>query len=73
MSLDMGSAFSLAVVVPPDANRIGPLVGMRNFTVVAALVIAVGRPTIAVLSAIEFGGVEMATSAGLARWFGRPD
>ena len=48
-------------------------VGMRDFAVAAALVIAAGFPTIASLPAVAFGVVEMATSAGLARWFGRPD
>jgi BASS family bile acid:Na+ symporter len=48
-------------------------VGMRDFAVAAALVIAAGLPTIASLPAVAFGVVEMATSAGLARWFRRPD
>lgn len=44
-------------------------VGMRDFAVAAALVVAVGLPTIASLPAVVFGVVEMLTSAGLARWF----
>ncbi|WP_435345963.1 bile acid:sodium symporter family protein [Haloarchaeobius sp. HRN-SO-5] len=44
-------------------------VGMRDFAVAAALVVAAGLPTIASLPAVAFGVVEMATSAGLARWF----
>jgi BASS family bile acid:Na+ symporter len=47
-------------------------IGMRDFAVAAALVIAAGLPTIASLPAVAFGVVEMATSAGLARWFSRP-
>ena len=43
------------------------LVGMRDFAVAAALVLAAGLPTIASLPAVAFGVVEMATSAGLAR------
>ena len=46
-------------------------VGMRDFAVAAALVIAAGLPTIASLPAVAFGVVEMATSAGLAKWFNR--
>lgn len=48
-------------------------IGMRDFAVAAALVIAAGLPTIASLPAVAFGVIEMATSAGLSRWFGRPD
>lgn len=48
-------------------------VGMRDFAVAAALVVAAGLPTIASLPAVAFGVVEMATSAGLARWFRRAD
>jgi BASS family bile acid:Na+ symporter len=44
-------------------------VGMRDFAVAAALVIAAGLPTIASLPAVAFGIVEMVTSAGLAKWF----
>jgi len=43
-------------------------VGMRDFAVAAALVVATGLPTIASLPAVAFGVVEMGTSAGLARW-----
>jgi BASS family bile acid:Na+ symporter len=46
-------------------------VGMRDFAVAAALVIAAGLPTITSLPAVAFGVVEMATSAGLAKWFSR--
>ena len=46
-------------------------VGMRDFAVAAALVIAAGLPTIASLPAVVFGVVEMTTSAGLAKWFRR--
>lgn len=46
-------------------------VGMRDFAVAAALVIAAGLPTTASLPAVAFGVVEMTTSAGLAEWFGR--
>ena len=46
-------------------------VGMRDFAVAAALVVAAGLPTIASLPAVAFGVVEMATSAGLAKWYSR--
>jgi BASS family bile acid:Na+ symporter len=46
-------------------------VGMRDFAVAAALVVAAGFPPVAALPAVAFGVVEMATSAGLARWFAR--
>lgn len=42
-------------------------VGMRDFAVAAALVIAAGLPASASLPAVAFGVVEMVTSAGLAR------
>jgi len=48
-------------------------VGMRDFAVAAALVVAAGLPTIASLPAVAFGVVEMATSAGLARWLTRTE
>ena len=48
-------------------------VGMRDFAVAAALVIAADLPTVASLPAVAFGVAEMATSAGLVRWVGRPD
>jgi hypothetical protein len=35
-----------------------------------ALVVAAGLPTLASLSAVAFGVVEMTTSAGLAQWLG---
>lgn len=44
-------------------------IGMRDFAVAAALVVAAGLPAIASLPAVAFGIVEMATSAALARWF----
>lgn len=43
-------------------------VGMREFAVAAALVVAAGLPTIASLPAIGFDVGETVTSAGLARW-----
>jgi BASS family bile acid:Na+ symporter len=42
-------------------------IGMRDFAVAVALVIAAGLPTITSLPAVAFGVVEMATSAGLAQ------
>ncbi|QLC35521.1 bile acid:sodium symporter (plasmid) [Halarchaeum sp. CBA1220] len=42
-------------------------VGMRDFAVAAALVVAAGFPAIAALPAICFGIVEMVTSAAIAR------
>ncbi|MFB6101625.1 MAG: bile acid:sodium symporter family protein [Haloplanus sp.] len=44
-------------------------VGMRDFAVAAAVVVAAGLPTVASLPAVAFGLVEMITSAGLARRF----
>ncbi len=57
----------------PRPERIASVlsVGMRDFAVVAALVIAAGLPTVASLPAVAFGVVEMVTSAGLAKWFTR--
>ncbi|PSP93760.1 Na+-dependent transporter [Halobacteriales archaeon QS_4_62_28] len=57
----------------PQSMRISSIlsVGMRDFAVAAALVIAAGLPTIASLPAVAFGVVEMATSAGLVKWFTR--
>lgn len=46
-------------------------IGMRDFAVAAALVVSAGFPAVASLPAITFGVVEMASSAGLARIFGR--
>jgi BASS family bile acid:Na+ symporter len=43
-------------------------VGMRDFAVAAALVVAAGLPTVASLPAVAFGVVEMTTSAGLANY-----
>lgn len=45
-------------------------VGMRDFAVAAALVVAAGFPTVAALPAVTFGVVEMVSSAGLVRVFG---
>lgn len=45
-------------------------VGMRDFAVAAALVVAAGFPPLAALPAVLFGVVEMATSAWLAGRFG---
>jgi len=54
----------------PRSARIAAVlsVGMRDFAVAAALVVAGGLPTIASLPAVAFGVVEMASSAGPARW-----
>jgi len=54
----------------PRSARIAAVlsVGMRDFAVAAALVVAGGLPTIASLPAVAFGVVEMVSSAGLARW-----
>ena len=46
-------------------------VGMRDFAVAAALVVAAGLPTVASLPAVAYGVVEMASSAGLARYVSR--
>jgi len=48
-------------------------IGMRDFAVAAALVVATGLPTVASLPAVAFGVVEMVSSAGLARWFSRSE
>lgn len=57
----------------PRTERIAMVlsVGMRDFAVAAALIVAAGLPAIASLPAITFGVVEMASSAGLARYFTR--
>lgn len=59
----------------PRAMRIASIlsVGMRDFAVAAALVIAAGLPTIASLPAVAFGVVEMITSAGLVKLFARQE
>lgn len=44
-------------------------VGMRDFAVAAALLVAAGFPAAATLPAVVFGVVEMTTSAGLARYW----
>lgn len=46
-------------------------IGMRDFAVAAALIIAAGLPPSASLPAVTFGVVEMTTSAGLTRWYTR--
>ena len=46
-------------------------VGMRDFAVAAALLVGAGFPPAATLPAVVFGVVEMASSAGLAKWFAR--
>ncbi|MDS0298077.1 Na+-dependent transporter [Halogeometricum sp. S1BR25-6] len=53
----------------PRPTRIASMlsVGMRDFAVAAALVVAAGLPPIASVPAVAFGVVEMVTSAGLAR------
>jgi BASS family bile acid:Na+ symporter len=55
----------------PERIAVTLSVGTRDFAVAAALVVAAGLPTIASLPAVTFGVVEMATSAGLARYFAR--
>ncbi|MFB6192323.1 MAG: bile acid:sodium symporter family protein [Haloarculaceae archaeon] len=67
-----GYAAGYAAGRPFDrATRIAAIlsVGMRDFAVAAALVVAAGFPPLASLPAVAFGVVEMVTSAGLARWF----
>lgn len=46
-------------------------IGMRDFAVAAALIVAAGFPTIAALPAILFGIIEMTSSAALVRVFSR--
>ncbi|WP_254538726.1 bile acid:sodium symporter family protein [Halomarina litorea] len=46
-------------------------VGMRDFAVAAALLIAAGLPPVTSLPAVAFGVIEMISSAALARWFDR--
>lgn len=46
-------------------------VGMRDFAVAAALLLAAGLPAVASLPAVAFGVVEMLSSAALARVFAR--
>lgn len=55
----------------PRAERIASVlsIGMRDFAVAAALVVAAGLPAIVTLPAVVFGVVEMTTSAGLVRLF----
>lgn len=57
----------------PGRARIASIlsVGMRDFAVAAALVVAAGLPTVASLPAVAFGVVEMVTSAALAKWVTR--
>ncbi len=57
----------------PREERIATVlsVGMRDFAVAAALVVAAGLPTVASLPAVAFGAVEMTSAAGLARYYAR--
>jgi len=57
----------------PRRARIASIlsVGMRDFAVAAALIVAAGLPTVASLPAVAFGVVEMVSSAALAAWFAR--
>ncbi|PSP83902.1 Na+-dependent transporter [Halobacteriales archaeon QS_1_68_17] len=57
----------------PRADRIASVlsVGMRDFAVAAALIVAAGLPAVASLPAVVFGVVEMSSSAALARYFRR--
>lgn len=59
---------SLTGGAPPERIAGTFAVGMRDFAVAAALVVAAGFPAEAALPAVCFGIVEMATSAGLARY-----
>ncbi|QIO21239.1 bile acid:sodium symporter family protein [Haloarcula sp. JP-L23] len=68
-----GAGYGLGWLVTTGSDRpvriAGALsVGMRDFAVAAALVVTAGFPPDAALPAVVFGVVEMATSAGLARW-----
>jgi len=70
-----GLGYGVGLLVSRGASRRTRIasvlsVGMRDFAVAAALVVAAGLPTIASLPAVAFGVVEMATSAGLAKWLG---
>ncbi len=51
----------------PTRIAVALSVGMRDFAVAAALVVAAGFPTAAAMPAVVFGVVEMATSAAIAR------
>lgn len=55
---------------PPTRIATVLSVGMRDFAVAAALVVAAGFPPAAALPAVVFGVVEMTTSAGLVRLLG---
>lgn len=71
-----GSGYAVGLLISHRGDRPTRIasilsVGMRDFAVAAALVIAAGLPTIASLPAVVFGVVGMATSAGLASWFGQ--
>ena len=69
----LGSLLGRVGAGEPRAERIAMVlsVGMRDFAVAAALIVAAGLPPVASLPAITFGVVEMASSAGLARSFAR--
>ncbi|MDS0293720.1 bile acid:sodium symporter family protein [Halogeometricum luteum] len=63
-----GLGYLLGYSVPRPTRIASTLsVGMRDFAVAAALVVAAGLPPIASVPAVAFGVVEMVTSAGLAR------
>lgn len=69
------AGYLLGWVVSVASEREGRIavtlsVGMRDFAVAAALVVAAGFPPIASLPAVLFGIVEMVSSAALVRWFG---
>jgi len=70
-----GLGYGVGLLVTRGASRRTRIasvlsIGMRDFAVAAALVVAAGLPTVASLPAVAFGVVEMATSAGLAKWLG---
>ncbi|MFB6236104.1 MAG: bile acid:sodium symporter family protein [Halopenitus sp.] len=69
------TGYLLGWVVSVASEREGRIavtlsVGMRDFAVAAALVVAAGFPPMASLPAVLFGIVEMVSSAALVRWFG---
>lgn len=68
------AGYLLGWVVSVASEREGRIavtlsVGMRDFAVAAALVVAAGFPPMASLPAVLFGIVEMVSSAALVRWF----
>ncbi|AZH25833.1 bile acid:sodium symporter family protein [Haloplanus aerogenes] len=71
-----GAGYGVGYLVGSRASRRARIasvlsVGMRDFAVAAALVIAAGLPTVSSLPAVAFGVVEMVSSAALAAWFAR--